>query len=706
MLVRLAAFGVSFVLVLWGILGFADQRAQQQVLSSLREAAPPAAYRIERDEWGVPTIYGETDGAVAFGLAYAHAEDDFRTLQERMAPIRSEAGALLGADGAKIDYVGHLLGISLTASEGMKTLSPASRAMAKGYADGLNAYAADHPGEIISHRLFPVTEHDILAGFALIAPFFYGVDDTIGDLLAGTETGPEKAAEARGSNAFAIAPSKMADGSTVLISNSHQPWEGSLAWYEARLASGEGWSMAGPLFPGVPFILMGYNEHLAWTNTVNVPDLVDVYELKLDNSGKRYELDGEWRDLIREPVWLRVKFGPFVVPVRRMVERSVHGPVIRNDDGAFAFRYAGMGSVRNFEQYRLLNRATSLDEWMAAMRLQGIASTNFLYADKEGNIAYLYYAAFPDRIGLPSWGDVLPGDDSRYIWSGYRDFADMPIYLNPESGYLVNANNTPFLATATKDNLRPEDFAGFPGIEAIRTNRILRALALLEEHEGPLTREDLHRIKYDRRYDPDSPLGQLFVDVVSDASIDDVDAEAATLLRQWDYELDGRGKADSLAALVIYNLYLGMRGWHEMPDADQALGEAADHLREHFGRLDPPLEELSRLRRGDADLPITGGPDALRALYWGFDEDGRMYGLNGDGYIGYYRWGPDGTFSAETVYPFGAAMGRPASPHYNDQSALFADELYKPAPVPDWREATPEAFAAREADKEARASAP
>jgi acyl-homoserine-lactone acylase len=692
MFIRFAAFLAAFALVVAAVLVVADNRARQAVLRSLETAEAPAAYRIERDEWGVPTIYGKTDGAVAFGLAYAHAEDDFRTLQERMAPIRGEAGALFGQDGAKVDYVGRLLGISLTATRGMEGLSPEARAMARGYAAGLNAYASDHPGEILSHRLFPVTEHDILAGFALIAPFFYGLDDIIGDLVDGTVSTSEQVTEGRGSNAFAIAPSKMADGSTVLISNSHQPWEGSLAWYEARIASGEGWSMAGPLFPGVPFILMGYNEHLGWTNTVNVPDLVDVYELKLDESGRRYRYDGEWRDLVREPVWLRVKFGPLVLPVRQMVERSLHGPVIRNENGAFAFRYAGMGSIRNFEQYRLLNRATNMDEWMEAMRIQGIASTNFLYADREGNIAYLYYAAFPERSADIGWNGVLPGDDSAYVWDGYAPFEEMPIYLNPPSGYLVNANNTPFLATAEADNFAEGDFADLPGIETKVTNRIIRSLKLLDENEGSLTREDLHRIKYDLVYDPRSPLGSLYVDLVADEAIDAADQEAATLLRRWDYALDGRGDADSLAALVIYDLYLGMRGYHEMKAPDRIVREAAAHLRDHFGRLDPPLEEVSRLRRGDVDLPLLGGPDALRALYWGFDEDGRLYGLNGDGYIGYYRWGADGSFSAETIYPFGAAMGRPSSPHYNDQAPLFAGERYKRAPVPDWRDATPEAF--------------
>ncbi len=680
----------AFFLTLMVVLSLLDRFAYLSTLATLRAIEPPAPFEIERDAYGVPSIYGATDPAVAFGLAYAHAEDDFSTLQERIAPIKNQLGALQGPEGAVFDYVGRLLDTERVTLRRLNSISPATRAYAQAYADGINAYAAEHPGEILRHQLFPVTEVDVLAGFVLISPFFHKFDDVLTRINEGTIEDPVavvgNAAEARGSNAFAIAPHRMADGSTVLISNSHQPWTGPLAWWEARIASGEGWSMAGPLFPGTPFILMGYNEHLGWTNTVNIPDLIDVYKLTLDESEKRYRFDGEWRDLESESFWLKVKFGPFLVPVRQTVHRSVHGPVMFNDDGAYAIRYGGMGEIRHFEQYYRLNRAKSFDEWTDAMRMQAIPSTNFIYADKEGNIAYLYNGAFPKRSPDVDWSGVLPGDSSDYLWTEYEPFEAQPFYVNPSSGWLVNANNTPFLATAAGENLRREDF-DVVGIETITTNRIHRALELMEAQIGTFTHEDLHRIKYDRAYTPKSPLGGMFQDLVLDPDLPSFDAEAAELLGQFDGALDGQGAADALATLVIYDLYLGMRGWHAMPSHEEALTAAADHLRTHFGQLDPPMTELSRLRRGEHDLPLTGGPDALRALYWGFDEDGRLYGLNGDGYIGYYVWGADGSFRAKSVYPLGAAMTRPDSPHFADQAPLFAEERYKPAPVPDWRRA-------------------
>ena len=100
---------------------------------------------------------------------------------------------------------------------------------------------------------------------------------------------------------MAVAPSRSADGATRLLVNSHQPYTGPVAWYEAVLDSGEGWHVAGGFFPGSPFMLHGHNQHLGWANTVNGPDLVDVYKLVVNPANpNQYRLDGQWRDFREE----------------------------------------------------------------------------------------------------------------------------------------------------------------------------------------------------------------------------------------------------------------------------------------------------------------------------------------------------------------------------------------------------------------------
>src|SRR5690606_1073192 len=142
--------------------------------------------------------------------------------------------------------------------------------------------------------------------------------------------------------------------------------------------------------------------------------------------------------------------------------------------GYFAVRYAGIGEIRQVEQYYALDKATNLGEWIEAMKLQALPSINYVYADRQGNIAYVYNAQFPDRKEGPDWSGVLPGDDSSLIWQDYVQFDAVPKLVNPNSGYVYNANNTPFRATAENDNLDPADFPDMLGIQTDMTNRAMR----------------------------------------------------------------------------------------------------------------------------------------------------------------------------------------------------------------------------------------
>ncbi|MBA4801269.1 MAG: penicillin acylase family protein [Euryhalocaulis sp.] len=634
--------------------------------------------RIVRDEWGVPFVYGETDADAAFALAYAEAEDDFSTLQDVLLMTRAEMGTVHGREGAQIDFMAHFLNVREKAARGYASeISDETRALVDGYAAGLNAYAEAHPDEVIRRGLFPATGEDIVAGFILRSPFFFGLDRAVGPIFDGEKPARFEPLEAGGSNGFAIAPSRSADGATRLIANSHQPWEGPVAWYEARMASGQGMCFAGALFPGSPVILLGHNRNLGWTNTVNRPDLVDIYELELDRSGKRYRYDGEWRDLERERVWLRVKFGPVAVPIPKTIKRSIHGPVIENDHGAYAVRYATQDETRHVQQYYELTKAGDWAEWLDVMRMQAIPATNFIYADRDGNIAMLYNAQFPDRAEGYDWRDVLPGEEAAALWDGPVDFAQIPLLANPASGYVVNSNNTPFVATSEADNLDRADYPERLGIEKRMTNRIMRAVKLLDADDS-ITRAELETIKYDRGYEPDSPEGLEFQKVIA-AGENAADLKAATeTLKNWDWSLDGEGMSDALAVLIMGPLMVSTYFGEEPPDYKTLLRDSAEFLEKHHGRLDPPLGDVLRLKRGDAEYPLTGGPDALRAIGWSDREDGKLIADVGDSFVMFVEWDEAGNVASQTAQPFGAAISRPDSPHYNDQAELFANMELKP----------------------------
>lgn len=364
--------------------------------------SPPYDVRILRDDFGVPHVFGKTDADAAFGLAYAHSEDDFTTIQEVIFGVRGKLASVRGPSAAANDYVVALLGIWKDVESGWDAqLDARTRSMLDGYAAGLTYYAQLHPDEV-ERGLLPLRGQDVLAGFALRAPFFFGLGAVLRDLYRGDGDASALGGVASipfappgiGSNTFAIAPSRSADRRAHLLVNSHQPWNGPVAWYEAHVHSEEGWNAVGGVFPGSPVILHGHNQQLGWAFTVNRPDLVDVYKLTT-NDRDQYWYDGAWRDFEVESVTIDVRALGFVpISATRPVLRSVYGPVLRLTYGTYAIRWAGMGDVRQVEQWYRMNRAANWDEWLGAMKMQAIASFNAGYADRTGRIAY-QTRAFP-----------------------------------------------------------------------------------------------------------------------------------------------------------------------------------------------------------------------------------------------------------------------------------------------------------------------
>jgi acyl-homoserine-lactone acylase len=162
-----------------------------------------------------------------------------------------------------------------------------------------------------------------------------------------------------------------------------------------------------------------------------------------------------------------------------------------------------------------------------------------------------------------------------------------------------------------------------------------------------------------------------------DTTKDPALAAAQQLIGQWDWTLDCKGPADTLVTTAFAQAARFAYLDKPRPDTAAALREAVDTLTTHYGRLDVPLGDFQRLRRGKVDLPVCGGPETLRAIIGAQSPDGRRVGNNGDGYIMLIEWAPDGAVTSRSVHQFGAATIRTRSSHYADQSALFAAERWK-----------------------------
>ena len=668
--------------------------AQKVDIESIRAAAKTYDARIVRDNWGVAHIFGKTDPDTSFGLGYSHAEDDWATIQGVVLGARGTSAQYNGKEGASTDYLYDLFKVREAVDAKIGTqVTPTMRAMAKAYADGLNLYAIENPDEVWD-GILPITDADILSGMTWALPFFYRMDGYIQDLFAAEDkpsVSPWKKESrlnmpeaVRGSNAFAVAPSRSDDGHTRLIINSHQPFTGPYAWFEAHVVSEEGLNLAGAGFPGTPILTQGVTPTHGWAQTVNRPDLIDIYALKVDNEKKpkQYEMDGEWKDFIRSKSKFRVKLaGPLSLPITKDVLWSDHGPVLSTPTGHYALRFAGLQDVRGFDQWYMMSKAATLAQWKEALSYNGVPSFNIVYANKDGDIAEIYNARMPKRIEGPDWSGILPGDRSELIWQEFRPVTDMPWHENPHSGWLFSANSTPFRVTDPEDDNAREDFSPTMGIEPRMTNRAMQALALMVP-DMSISEAELLAYRADGAYHIDSPLRKLVRGLVNKKLPPDL-VEGQKILESWDGQTNLENRGAALAVLT------GMKakGYEIIEDNKGpavALREAMKDLNTVYGRIDPEWGQVNRLRRGKTDLPLTGGPDTLRAIYGhheGFVDNKGLTAVAGDTHIMYADWDEYGVLELDSIHQFGAATLDESSPHYDDQAPLFARGEYKRMPM-------------------------
>ncbi len=658
------------------------------------EAAGAYSAEVTRDEWGVPRVIGETDADAAFAIAWAHAEDDFSTIQES---LRAGLGAQMLAKNeseARTAYIVQLLRIRDDVEAQYDGLSPDVRTVLEGYADGLNLYAAHHQSEA-EPDLFPVTGEDIAALSGFFSPLFYGLGDVLASLAApDVEDDPTRGqalqvmlqngpATELGSNAFAVAPSKSADGAVRIMINSHQPVDGALAWYEGHLISQQGLNVAGGMFPGAPAVHLGVNPGLAQAATINHPDLIDVYELVREGDG--YVLDGEARAFETRTATMTVQlFGPFAWRVTRPAHWSAHGPVLETDSGAFAIRYATIGDIAFIEQAYNMMRARTLEAFESAVRQGAMGNTNRIVATRDGRIARYYLARMPARPDIDGvdWEGVLPGDRSELIWQGFEPFEAMPHMIDPDAGYVLDANHSPFNVTTTEDDPDAADYPERYGIETSMTNRGRRAVSLMAGLET-VSREALLAVKHDTAYDRLSYAGAM------QARITDMDwsedlQPAADAITAWDRETDLSNTNAGLAIMTALQLYASEQDFAQISDPAirDALARSAALLSEHHGRIDPPWREVNFLHRGEGRIALAGGPDTLRAVNSIIDEGtGTLRMASGDGLYMLAEWAPGADLpEVFAVHQFGASQD-PASPHYNDQMEMFAAQELRRAPM-------------------------
>lgn len=637
---------------------------------------------IVRDKWGVPHIFANTDAEVAYGLAYAHAEDDFETIQNCFLAGKAMLGREKGKDGAAIDYVVHLLRIPELVNAKYDTdVSPQYKKLLEGYCAGFNAYANSHSKDVLVKALLPLTPKDMLCYSVLQLCISSGVDDALKAIYGGSIPVVNDI-KPGGSNAFAFNSRKTEDGQTYLAINSHQPLDGAVSWYEAHLCSNEGWNIIGSLFPGAPSILSGCNKYLGWAHTVNNPDKLDVYQLELNPKNKQeYKFDGHWEKLEETKVHLNVKLAGLVIPANKDAYWCKYGPVVIAKQGAFAIRTPALFDIRGLEEWYHLNKAKNFTEFNHVLQMNAIPGYNIVYADRYDTIYYLSNGKIPVRDKSFNWHGTLPGNTTKTLWTDIYPTQSLPQVLQPASGYVFNTNNTPFNATGGNNNIDARNYDEAMGYERFDNNRSLRFDELVSQYTK-VSYEDFKHIKYDVQ------LPAKLAYTVNTDTLFNLDANkykdlagVIKLLHDWDKTADINSAGATLFSVIYYAVVNDLRGpkpYNTITTvkAVELYKYAKAYLLQHFKKIEVPLADYQKLVRGDKVVPVRGIPDVISAMYSVPYDDGKVRAAQGESYIELVRFTKNGP-QIESVNCYGASNVK-GSLHYNDQVELFTHQLTKP----------------------------
>ena len=672
-------------------------------------SAQDSAPEILWDEWGTPHIYAQDELGLFYALGWAQAHNHGDLILRLYGQARGRAAEYWGPDFLESDRLVHTLGIPAQGEAGYARLPEDFRGNIDAFAAGINDYAAANPDLIGEswQAVLPISAADVLAhgvrtlryNFVARAGVNYALDQ------------PQE--EPSGSNAWAIGPSRSASGKAMLLANPHQPWADLGLWIEAHLVLPD-LNLYGAALVGNPVLGIAFNEYLGWSHTVNTHDGWDLYELALTESGEAYRFDGE--DLPfeqREEVILVLEEDGTLSEETLLIRESLQGPVLSYDAAsgkALALRVVGERTPEATLQWWQMARATSLEEFEAVMSDIRIPMFTVMYADREGNILSLFNEQVPIRSegdwdfwngtsilgGEPS---LIPGDDPAYVWTDYHPYEDLPRVLNPDTGWLQNANEPPWTTTLPLA-LDPADYPPYISPLPYTWPRPIQSMRLLFEDDS-ISFDELIDYKFSSYVELTRPILDDLIAAARERGTPLL-TQAANVLEAWDRRADAESRGAVLFALwaADYVGEVGFAVFEEQWSVDEPLTTprgladpeaAVDALEQSALQLeaarlvgagmDVPFGDVFRLRYpgSDADLPASGAPDALGTFsILTFVPDGflRFRPVHGDSYIALVEFGE--TVQARVLLTYGNAT-QAHSPHVGDQLELFSRQELREA---------------------------
>lgn len=697
--------GAGCALAAIGLAAASQAFAADKGVSGLRQTA--AHVTITRDDWGIAHVHGHTDAQAVFGMAYAQAEDDFNRIEMNYLTSLGRLAEAEGSGSLAQDLRARLY-VDPSDLRVRYEQSPAwLRALMDSWAGGLNYYLATHPGvePRVIRRFEPwmalaFSEGSIGGDIERISlpglASFYGVP---GPVPSGGATldhhGPT------GSNGIAISPSNTRDHHALLLINPHT------SFYfrsELQMSSDAGLDAYGAVTWGQFFIYQGFNDRLGWMHTSSHSDAVDEFlETIFRKDGSLFYRYGDTlRPVTASAVTLSYRTHDGSLAARTFtVYRTGHGPVVaRAPDGRWVSEAMMFKPVEALAQSYGLTKARDYRSYMKVMELKANTSNNTVYADADGNIAYLHPQFIPRRDDRLDYGNPVDGADPRTDWNGLHALDEAPHLLNPTTGWIQNTNNWPYSAAGSASPRR-EDFPRY--MDDYGENvRGLHAVALLKDRTG-FTLETLVAAAYDPGQPGFDILIPHLLDAWDHASPNDPLrvrlAGQIALLRGWDRRWSVGSMPTSLA------VYWGEALWqaagqtlhgNSLSDYDavlrrttpaqqlEALAAASDRLTRNFGAWQIAWGQINRFQRLNDDLEpffsdaAASLPVGFTSAQWGSlasisgPEAGgvrRRYGDEGNSFVAAVEFGRRVRAVAVTA---GGESGGAGSPHFEDQAVRYA----------------------------------
>jgi acyl-homoserine-lactone acylase len=663
-----------------------------------------ARVEVLRTAYGVPHIRADDLKAFGYGLAWVQLEDYGPRVAHGILRNRGDLARVFGRDSIEIDFFARPDRARAQAS--YHKLEQATRDVYEGFAAGVNRYVTLHRDQFAPGFPADFTGYDIatldVAGPNLAAARRF-VSRLAPPAARTAAPGPDGELEEPnpnvGSNAWALAPSRTRSRRAILLRNPHLAWDAG--YYEGHATVPGVLDFYGDFRIGGPFaVIGGFNRDLgfATTNNSSVQDAVYALEVAPGRTD-HVLLDGAAVPLVRETVTVEYSNGPGFSTESREAWRSPIGPVIARTGGkVYVLRSASDGEFRGGEQFLKMMRAASLDEWKAAMRVNARSSSNFTYADRAGNIFYVWNATLPAYPHLHQGDTVaVPVTRTGDAWTRLVPWDSLPQLLNPKGGYIHQENDPPHFTNL----MEPMDSARLPATVP-GPNLSLRsqlALDLLTKARQKLTLEDVIRLKHSYRMllaDRVKPDLLAAIRAAGDTSL----GEAERVLTAWDntaahesrggvlfeawwrrYNPPGaaaRGQSPYAVRWSQETPTTTPRGLADTERALTALRAVLPLVRQRYGSIDVPWGEVHRVRVGGKDVPVGGCPGDLgcfRVLQFQDEPDGKRAARGGDGWVLAVEFGP--VPRAFSVLAYGESP-LPDSPHNGDQGELFARGELKP----------------------------